>query len=85
MVIPVASAISTRSDVRCARKAGRTRSGLDATLSSSKLEHVAKPGGSAPRKLAEMSSAKRVNDICGKAEVRKAGTALGVVEEPTRR
>jgi hypothetical protein len=59
--IPVASAIRTRSEVRLDRNEGRARRGLEAMLSSSKLEHMERAGERAPRKFAETSNAKRVS------------------------
>src|SRR5882757_4936365 len=81
--MPVESAMSTRRDVRFVKNTGKTRSGLDAMLSSSKFSHEPRAGGSATKKLAEMSSASRVFQICGKAPVRNPGTALGVLDDPT--
>lgn len=85
VLIPVASAMRTRRLDSSARKTGKTRSGLDATLSSSRNSHSARTGGSAPRKLADMSSASNVPAMPGKVLARKEGTALGVVDEPIRR
>lgn len=59
VLMPVESAMRTRRFNKSARKTGKTRSGLDAILSSSRLAHSASTGGNAPRKLAEISSAKR--------------------------
>jgi hypothetical protein len=81
--MPVESAMSTRKDMRFVKNTGKTRSGLDAMLSSSRFSHEPRAGGSATKKLAEMSSASRVLQICGRAFVRKPGTAFGVLEEPT--
>lgn len=85
MLIPVASAISTRNAIRWDKKTGNTRRGLDATLSSSRFSQDASAGGKATRKLAEMSSARSEWQICGSVLVRKVGIAFGVLEEPTRR
>jgi hypothetical protein len=63
-------------------KRGRARRGLDDTFSSSKQKHDSRAGGRAPRKFADMSRANNVVLILGRALIRKAGKALGVVEEP---
>lgn len=60
VLMPVESAIKTRRFKRPARKTGRTLSGLEATLSSSRVSQTAKTGGKAPRKFAEISSARRL-------------------------
>ena len=57
--IPVESAMRTRRLVNSARKTGRTRRGLDATLSSSRHSQTASTGGKALRKFAEMSKASK--------------------------
>lgn len=83
--IPVESASKTRSVVKCARNSGTTRSGFAEILSSSKQAHEAKAGESDTKKLAEMSSARSVEPICGTIVVKKAGTELGVLDPPTNR
>jgi hypothetical protein len=60
VVMPVESAIRTRRLTRSARKTGKTRRGFEATLSSSKFVQTARTGGRAPRKLVEISSARRL-------------------------
>ena len=85
VLIPVESAIRTRRDVRWERKTGRTRRGLDARFSSSRHVHEARAGGTATRKLADMSRARRVLQICGRVFARKKGIAFGVLDEPTSR
>ena len=83
--MPVESAISTRRFVRLATKMGMARIGFDEMLSSSKLTHASSESGRAPRKLHEISSARSELDIIGRVWLRKAGMALGVLLEPTRR
>lgn len=85
VLMPVESAIKTRRFVSSARKTGRTLRGFAATLSSSRFSQMDKTGGRAPRKLAEISSARRLWAICGIIEDKKAGTALGVEDEPIKR
>jgi len=46
---------------------------------------MARTGGRAPRKLAEMSSASSECAICGNTVVRKGGTEFGVGEDPISR
>lgn len=82
VVMPVESAMRTRRLARSARKTGRTRRGFEATFSSSRFVQTARTGGRAPRKLVEISRARRLWHICGRVLVRKDGTALGVGEEP---
>jgi hypothetical protein len=83
--MPVESAMRTRRFIKSARKTGRTRSGFDPTFNSSRFSQTARTGGKAPRKLAEMSRARRLRAICGRVEVRNEGTELGVVDDPIRR
>lgn len=83
--IPVESAMRTRSEVRLARNEGSTRRGLDAILSSSRLQHVESAGERAPRKFAETSNARRVSQICGSMFARNDGTAFGVDEDAISR
>ena len=85
VVMPVESAMRTRRFNKSARNTGRTRSGFDPTFNSSRFSQTARTGGKAPRKLAEMSRARRLRAICGRVEVRKEGTELGVVDDPIRR
>ena len=75
--------LTSRRDVKCARNSGNTRNGFAEIFSSSRHEHVASAGESETRKFAEMSSARSVLLIWGKAVVRKDGTELGVLEPPT--
>lgn len=63
-------------------KRGRARRGLEDTFSSSKQKQDSRAGGSAPRKLAEMSRANSVVLMVGKTLIRKAGKALAELEEP---
>ena len=77
--------MSTRRDVRLARKIGRTRRGLDAILSSSRWTHDANIGGKETRKFADMSRASKVSAICGKERESQLGTAFGVEELPINR
>lgn len=77
--------MSTRRDVRLVKNAGKTRRGLDATLSSSRFSHEARAIGTAFKKLAEMSSASRVLHICGRTPSRKVGTVPGVLDDPRSR
>jgi hypothetical protein len=77
--------MSTRRDVSSDRKTGSTRRGLDAMFNSSRLAQVARQGGSAPRKLADMSRARRVVEMEGIVFVRNEGIAFGVVDDPIRR
>ena len=83
MLMPVESAMRTRNELKCDKKTGITRSGFDAMLSSSRQEQEARAGGTATRKLADMSRARRVLEICGKVLAKKVGTAFGVLDEPT--
>jgi hypothetical protein len=55
--------------------------GVDAILSSSRFSHEARAIGIAFKKLAEMSSARRVLHICGKAPNRKVGSVPGVLDD----
>ena len=82
---PVLSVMSTRSDVRPARKTGSARRGLDAMFNSSRQTHAWRTGGSATKKLAEMSSASNVVAIGGIVFVRNVGTEFGVLDDPIRR
>ena len=82
VVIPVESDMRTRRDVKCAMKRGRARRGLKETFSSSKKTQDSKAGGSATRKLAEMSSANNVVLMVGRTVVKNAGTAPAVREDP---
>lgn len=75
----------TRREVRLAKNEGRTRRGLEAMLSSSRLRHMERAGERAPRKFAETSNASRVSQICGSIFARNAGTAFGVDEEAISR
>ena len=83
--IPVESASRTRREGNWQRNSGITRSGFAEILSSSKQLHAANAGDSDAKKFAEISSAKREVLICGRIAVKKDGTALGVLEPPTRR
>jgi len=85
VLIPVESAIRTRRLAKSARKTGRTRNGLKAMFSSSRFSQTASTGGKAPKKLAEMSKARRVWEIGGRLVVKNAGIALGVLDDPMRR
>lgn len=60
VLIPVESAMMTRRFVRSARKTGRTRNGFEAMFSSSRCSQTASTGGSAPKKLADISRASSV-------------------------
>ena len=70
VVSPVESAMRTRRDVNSAMKRGRARRGLEDTFSSSKQKQDSRAGGSAPRKLAEMSKANNVVLMVGKTPVK---------------
>jgi hypothetical protein len=63
-------------------KRGRARRGLEDTFNSSKKTQESRAGGRAPRKLAEMSRANNVVLMVGKTEVKNAGNALAVGEDP---
>jgi hypothetical protein len=82
VVSPVESAMRTRRDVNWAMKRGSARRGLEDTFSSSKQMQDSRAGGRAPRKLADMSRANNVVLMVGRTVVRKAGKALGLLEEP---
>ena len=56
---PVESTMRTRRLNKFAKKVGRTRSGFEAMFNSSRLSHEASAGGSALRKLTEMSRQRR--------------------------
>ena len=83
--MPVESAINTRRFVKLATKMGIARMGLEEIFSSSKLMHASSESGRAPRKLHEISRARSELEIIGRVWLRKAGMALGVLLEPTRR
>ena len=83
VLIPVESAIRTRSDVKWDKNTGRTRSGFDAMFNSSRQWHEASAGGTATRKLADMSRASKVLQIIGSVLAKKAGIAFGVLDDPT--
>ena len=82
---PVASAIRTRREERLDRNEGSARRGLEAMLSSSRLWHMERAGGRAPRKFAETSNARRVSQIWGIMFTRNEGTAFGVDEDAINR
>jgi hypothetical protein len=79
----VLSAINTLRVVSCDSQVGSTRRGLAAILSSSSTMQDARAGGNAGNMLHEMSRAKSVLVILGKADVRNPGIWFGV-EEPER-
>lgn len=83
--MPVESAIKTRRFVKLAAKIGMARMGLDEMFNSSRLTHASSESGRAPKKLQDISSAKRELDIIGSVWLRKAGIALGVLLEPTNK
>lgn len=85
VLMPVASAIRTRRDVRLQRNTGSARRGFDAMFNSSRFPQSPSAGERAPRKFAETSRAKRVSQMFGRVFARNEGTELGVDADPSRR
>lgn len=85
VLIPVESTMRRRNAVNPARNSGSARTGFDAMFNSSRLVHAARAGGSATRKFAEISRARRVSAIWGSVPVRNDGTAFGVGDDPINR
>ena len=83
--MPVESAISTRNPSRPDSQTGSARNGLLAILSSVSCVHAARAGGSAPRKLAEISRARSVDAMLGRVCVKSCGSELGVARDARRR